>query len=120
MDDNCITHTVTLLKPDEIPPDNSLFWCHGCRVRHHIATRIDMQASSPSRTAKVLQHLLEVYPMYDSGGSMVERPRIPPCCDNPDEPYHEGVTCGCLCHYLTPEDLAEVSRLADRKEQHEQ
>ena len=62
VDDNCITHTVALLKPGEDPPVDSPFWCHGCRVRHHIATRIDMRASSPSRTAQVLQHLLEVYP----------------------------------------------------------
>ena len=50
---------------------------------------------------------------------MVERPVIPKCCDNPDAPSREGMTCGCLCHHLTPADLAEVERLADRKEQHE-
>ena len=55
--------------------------------------------------------------MLDPGGNMVARPLIPRCCDNPDEPYHPGVTCGCLCHHLTPEDLAEVGRLADLKEE---
>ena len=42
---------------------------------------------------------------------MVERPRIPWRCDNPSSPYYPGVTCGCLCHHLTPADLAEVDRL---------
>ena len=35
-------------------------------------------------------------------------PRIPQCCDNPSSPYRPGITCGCLCHYLTPEDLASI------------
>ena len=26
------------------------------------------------------------------------------------------MTCGCLCHYLSPDDLAEVSRLADAQQ----
>ena len=46
---------------------------------------------------------------------MVERPLIPKCCDNPDQPYRPGATCICLCHHLTPEDLAEVGRLADQE-----
>ena len=62
IDHNCVTHTVALLKPGEVAPDDSPFWCHGCRVRHHIATRIDMHACNPSRTAQVLQHLLEAFP----------------------------------------------------------
>ena len=61
-DNNCVTHTVALLKPGEVAPDDSPFWCHGCRVRHNIATRIDMHACSPSRTAQVLQHLQEAFP----------------------------------------------------------
>ena len=63
IDNNCVTHTVALLKPGETPPDNSPFWCHGCRVRRHIVTRIDMHACSPSRTAQALQHLLEAIPV---------------------------------------------------------
>ena len=62
IDNNCVTHTVALLKPGEVAPDNSPFWCHGCKVRHHIATRIDMHACSPSRIAQVLQHLQEAFP----------------------------------------------------------
>ena len=47
--------------------------------------------------------------MHDPGGDVVERPHgYRKCCDNPSSPYRPGITCGCLCHYLTPEDLASI------------
>ena len=64
IDNNCATHTVALLKPGEVaPPDDSPFWCHGCRVRRHIATSV----STCTRVAhpephRYLQHLLEAFP----------------------------------------------------------
>ena len=62
IDHNCVTHTVALLKPGEVAPDDSPFWCHGCRVRHHISSRVDSRNTSPSRALQILQHLAETYP----------------------------------------------------------
>ena len=74
-----------------------------------------MHACSPSRTAQALQHLLEAIPLYDPGGNMVG-PRIPQCCDTPDAPFGPGVECGCFCHCLTDEDLAQIPDVPEKED----
>ena len=46
---------------------------------------------------------------------MTERPTVPKCCDTPSKPAVPGIDCGCLCHYLTPEDLAQLPEVKEAR-----
>ena len=61
-DDNCVTRTVALMTPGDVPLQDSQFWCHGCRVRQPIAAAIDLHKVGHIRGAQILRHLIEVYP----------------------------------------------------------